>query len=94
MKFISFQVGDIVMMKKPHPCGSQNWEVLQLGTDMRVKCCGCGHMVLMPRPKIPEGGKKNTEIVILKMKGNSILERERRPRIKKFRIVLDKSFQR
>jgi hypothetical protein len=58
MKFISFQVGDIVMMKKPHPCGSQNWEVLQLGTDMRVKCCGCGHIVLMPRPKFLKGAKK------------------------------------
>ena len=93
MKFISFQVGDIVMMKKPHPCGSQNWEVLQLGTDMRVKCCGCGHIVLMPRPKFLKGAKK-----ILNRdpenEGEQHSWKERRPRIKKFRIVLDKSFQR
>ena len=36
MKFIQFRIGDIVQMKKKHPCGSQEWEVLQLGSDMRI----------------------------------------------------------
>ena len=58
MKFIEFRIGDIVQMKKKHPCGSQEWEVMQLGSDMRVKCCGCGHIVLIPRPKFLKGAKK------------------------------------
>ena len=58
MKFIQFRIGDIVQMKKKHPCGSQEWEVMQLGSDMRVKCCGCGHIVLIPRPKFLKGAKK------------------------------------
>ena len=45
------KVGDIVTMKKAHPCGSKQWEVLRTGLDFRFKCCGCGHMVLTPRIK-------------------------------------------
>lgn len=58
MKFIQYQIGDIVQMKKKHPCGSDTWEVIQLGSDMRVKCCGCGRIVLIPRPKFLKGTKK------------------------------------
>ena len=58
MKFIQFRIGDMVQMKKKHPCGSDIWEVLQLGADMRVKCCGCSHIVLIPRPKFLKGVKK------------------------------------
>ncbi len=58
MKFIQFQIGDVVQMKKPHPCGSQEWEVMQLGSDMRVKCRGCGRIVLIARPKFLKGAKK------------------------------------
>lgn len=42
-------VGDIVKMKKPHPCGSREWELLRVGMDFRMKCCGCGHMVMLAR---------------------------------------------
>ena len=45
------QLGDIVRMKKPHPCGSSKWEVLRVGMDFRLKCQGCGHLVMLPRPK-------------------------------------------
>lgn len=58
MKFIQFRIGDIVQMKKKHPCGSSEWEVLQLGSDMRVKCHGCGRIVLIARPKFLKGAKK------------------------------------
>lgn len=58
MKFIQYKIGDIVQMKKKHPCGSQEWEVMQLGADMRVKCCGCDRMVLIARPKFIKGTKK------------------------------------
>ena len=58
MKFIKFCVGDIVQMKKKHPCGSDNWEVLQLGSDMRVRCKGCEHITLVNRPKFMKNVKK------------------------------------
>ncbi|MCH5273826.1 MAG: DUF951 domain-containing protein [Lachnospiraceae bacterium] len=42
-------VGDILKMKKPHPCGSKEWELLRVGMDFRMKCLGCGHMVMLAR---------------------------------------------
>ncbi len=42
-------MGDIVKLKKKHPCGSAEWEVLRVGADFRLKCCGCGHQVMMAR---------------------------------------------
>ena len=42
-----FEVGDIVKLKKPHPCGSQEWEILRVGADFRLKCMGCGHQVMV-----------------------------------------------
>ena len=45
---MQFSVGDIVQMKKDHPCGSNQWEILRTGIDFRIKCCGCGHMVMLP----------------------------------------------
>lgn len=46
-----YRLGDIVRMKKPHPCGSNEWEILRVGMDFRLKCQGCGHLVMLPRPK-------------------------------------------
>ena len=46
---MTFEIGDIVKLKKPHPCGSSEWEVLRVGMDFRLKCLGCGHMVMVPR---------------------------------------------
>ena len=45
------QVGDILIMKKPHPCGSKQWKVLRTGMDFKLKCEGCGHEVMLPRSK-------------------------------------------
>ena len=47
----TYHLGDIVCMKKPHPCGSREWEILRIGMDFRLKCQGCGHLVLLPRTK-------------------------------------------
>ncbi|MFV0465831.1 MAG: DUF951 domain-containing protein [Lachnospiraceae bacterium] len=46
---MQFELGDIVKLKKKHPCGSQDWEVLRVGADFRLKCCGCGHQIMVPR---------------------------------------------
>jgi len=53
-----FYVGDIVHMRKQHPCGSFEWEVLRVGADFRIKCMGCGRQVMLPRPKFEKSVKK------------------------------------
>ena len=53
-----FYLGDIVQMKKQHPCGSYDWEVLRLGADIKIKCVGCGRLVMLPRSKFQKGVKK------------------------------------
>ena len=46
---MDIQVGDVLRMKKPHPCGSREWEVLRVGMDFRLKCRGCGRQVMLAR---------------------------------------------
>ena len=48
---MDIQVGDILSLKKAHPCGSKEWKVLRTGMDFRLKCLGCGHEVLIVRGK-------------------------------------------
>jgi hypothetical protein len=55
---VEFNVGDIVEMRKKHPCGSYQWEILRVGMDFRLKCTGCGRLVMLPRPKFEKGLKK------------------------------------
>ena len=49
---MDIQLGDIVKLKKQHPCGSHEWEVLRVGMDFRLKCTGCGHQIMMPRKQL------------------------------------------
>ena len=44
-----YQVGDVVVMRKKHPCGSNRWEVTRIGAECRLKCSGCGHELNMTR---------------------------------------------
>ncbi len=53
-----FNLGDIVEMKKTHPCGSKNWEIIRLGADIKIKCLGCGRLVMIPRIKFDSTVKK------------------------------------
>ncbi len=55
---MDIQVGDILTMKKQHPCGSDKWQVLRIGADFRLKCLGCGHEVMGPRSKFEKNIKK------------------------------------
>ena len=48
---VKFNVGDIVKMRKAHPCGSALWQITRTGMDCGMKCRGCGHFVLLPRVK-------------------------------------------
>ncbi len=54
-----YEVGDIVTLKKPHPCKSHDWEILRVGMDFRLRCLGCGHQVMVPRRLV----EKNTKSV-------------------------------
>lgn len=55
------QVGDIVTMKKEHPCGSRDWLLLRVGMDFKMRCVGCGHEVMLPRSKAEKNIKKITK---------------------------------
>lgn len=55
---IQYQVDDIVCMKKPHPCGSKEWKILRAGADIKIRCEGCGHDVILPRYKFDKQVKK------------------------------------
>lgn len=48
---MDLKLGDILIMKKPHPCGSKEFELTRLGVDYKLKCCGCGHEIMIPRIK-------------------------------------------
>ncbi|MBO4377065.1 MAG: DUF951 domain-containing protein [Lachnospiraceae bacterium] len=52
------KVGDIIRMKKSHPCGSNEWEVLRVGADFRLKCVGCGHQIMTPRKNVEKNIRK------------------------------------
>ena len=46
---MQFEIGDIIKLKKKHPCGSFEWDVLRVGADFRLKCKGCGHQIMVSR---------------------------------------------
>lgn len=52
------QIGDVLVMKKVHPCGSKEWEVTRVGMDFKLVCSGCGHQVMLPRSKAEKNIKK------------------------------------
>lgn len=54
----TFQLNDIVEMKKQHPCGTNRWKIIRLGMDIRIKCLGCSHSVLLPRKEFVRKMKK------------------------------------
>ena len=52
------RVGDVLRMKKPHPCGSLEFTVLRVGMDFKMRCQGCGHEVMLPRSKAEKNIRK------------------------------------
>lgn len=53
-----YELGDIVQMKKQHPCGTNEWKIIRLGADIRIKCEGCQHSVMIPRREFDKKMKK------------------------------------
>ena len=52
MKKNNLNVGDIITLKKKHPCGSHEWKLLRIGADLKIECLGCGRVVMIERQKL------------------------------------------
>ena len=46
---MDLRLNDLVEMKKPHPCGSDRWKIIRTGADVKIKCLGCGRIVMLSR---------------------------------------------
>ncbi len=44
---MQYQLSDVVQLKKPHPCGENKWRIIRVGMDVKIKCLGCGHIVML-----------------------------------------------
>lgn len=53
-----FGMNDVVEMKKQHPCGTNSWKVIRMGADIRIKCLGCGHSIMIPRNEFTKKMKR------------------------------------
>ena len=58
---MDIHVNDTLKMKKPHPCGSCEWEILRVGADFRLKCMGCSHQIMVPRRLVEKNTKQITK---------------------------------
>lgn len=55
---MDLRIGDIVELKKQHPCGSSQWEIFRIGMDIKLRCRGCGHELMLPRSKVEKSIKR------------------------------------
>lgn len=55
---MNINVGDILTLKKKHPCGSDRWRVTRIGADFKIVCQGCGHELMLSRSKVEKNIKK------------------------------------
>lgn len=55
---MDIRVGDVIELKKQHPCGSKEWKVLRVGMDFKLRCVGCDHEVMTPRTKAEKAIRK------------------------------------
>lgn len=54
----NYQLGSVVVMKKQHPCGANEWEIVRVGADIKIKCCNCGRSIMLPRIEFNKKVKK------------------------------------
>lgn len=69
-KIPRFYLGDIVRLRKPHPCGGYEWEITRLGMDIRIRCLRCNHQVMLPRVRF----EKSVKTVVKSMASPGLLE--------------------
>ena len=53
-----FGLGDVVLMKKSHACGANEWTIIRVGADVKIKCAQCGRIVMLDRADFVRMGKK------------------------------------
>ncbi len=53
-----YKLNDIVIMKKPHPCGTNEWQIVRVGADIKIKCLNCGRCIMLPRIEFNKKLKK------------------------------------
>ena len=58
MEKLEYEVGDIVRLKKQHPCGSSEWEILRVGPDFRLQWPRCGHQIMIARKLVEKNTKE------------------------------------
>lgn len=58
MQILKLQVGDVVELRKPHPCGSKLFKIIRVGSDVRIVCTGCGRDMTIERVKLEKAVKK------------------------------------
>ncbi|MGM9644127.1 MAG: DUF951 domain-containing protein [Eubacteriales bacterium] len=58
MQILKICVGDVLELKKPHPCGNKLFKVLRVGSDVRIVCQGCGHDMTLERVKLEKAVKR------------------------------------
>ncbi len=57
----NISLGDVIEMKKPHACGSKTWTIMRLGVDIKLKCTGCDHEIMMDRLEVNKKMKKKVD---------------------------------
>lgn len=58
----NYELGSRVVMKKGHPCGSNEWEIIRIGVDIKIKCINCGRVVMIPRIEFNKKIRKVLEV--------------------------------
>ncbi|MBE5943250.1 MAG: DUF951 domain-containing protein [Lachnospiraceae bacterium] len=60
---MNFEIGQIIKLKKQHPCGSNSWEIIRVGADFRLRCMGCSHQVMLARKLVEKNFRGFVESV-------------------------------
>lgn len=55
---LDINIGDIVEMKKAHPCGNNKWQIMRVGSDIKIKCLGCDRIVMLTRGEFDKKAKR------------------------------------
>ena len=58
---LALYLDDVVVLRKPHPCGADTWRIVRLGADIGLRCAGCGRRVLVPRAAVERDIKRFVE---------------------------------
>ena len=58
---MELHVGDVIKMKKQHPCGENRWKLVRVGMDIKMECMGCGHQIMIARKLVEKNTRQITK---------------------------------